>query len=356
MRIAFVSFYSGCVNRGAETFVHELASSFASDHSVVVYGNGKRPRTNYEAKAVGLRINRERKDARGTLARKLFIDYWSLLVLRFSLLVAPQVIKKRYDVVILIDGGWESVILRLTTWLYGGKVIISGQSGVGWDDRINLLSFPNTFVGLSEKAAKWAKKVNPFVNSVYIPNGVDMNKFVPKGERIYFGLPHPIFLVVGALEKGKRIDLSIKAVSKLAGASLVVVGKGELENELCELGKSLMGNRFKLMSTNYSEMPKIYRACDVFTLVSTSDYSFEMAILEAMATNLPVVVNSDPIRGSIVGGAGILVNPIDLESYSRALIKALGAKWGTRPRRQAENFSWQKISEKYEEMFANITK
>lgn len=75
-----------------------------------------------------------------------------------------------------------------------------------------------------------------------------------------------------------------------------------------------------------------------------------------MATNLPVVVNDDPIRREIVGDAGILVGPTDVEEYSLSLRKALGTDWGDKPRKQAEKFDWDKIAVKYEELFENLNR
>ncbi len=48
--------------------------------------------------------------------------------------------------VIPVNGGWMPAILRIVTWLYGGKLVISGQSGIGWDDRNNLWCFPDVLL------------------------------------------------------------------------------------------------------------------------------------------------------------------------------------------------------------------
>jgi hypothetical protein len=103
-------------------------------------------------------------------------------------------------------------------------------------------------------------------------------------------------------------------------------------------------------------MPKIYRLADVFTLVSAPYQSFEIVLLEAMATNLPVVANNDPIRQEIVGQAGILVDPNDIDSYSKLLEKALRIDWKDKPKQQAERFSWEMVAKKYEDLFKEIMK
>jgi len=307
-KLAFLNKYQNKVNRGAETFVKEVSQRLSKKYEVDVISE---------------------------------INYLELL-------------KKKYDLVIPTNGRLQVVITRLITWLTGGKMIVSGQSGMGWDDRVNLYSFPDFFIPISSEALKWAKKVNPFVKSVYIPNGVDIKKFKPDGEKINTDLKKPIILCVGALTKTKRIDLVIKAVSKIEDVSLLVVGKGEEENKLQTLGTSLLGSRFIITSFPYEKMPEVYRVADLFTLVSEPYYSFENVLVEAMATNIPIVANDDSIRKEIVGEAGILVDPTNIEKYAEAIKKALNTNWGDKPREQAKKFDWDKIVGEYKELIKKL--
>jgi len=307
---------------------------------------------------------------------RFFIDPAGLSVLWFTLKNVSKIFREKYDVVVPVDGGWQPAIVRIVTWLYGGKMVISGQSGMGWDDRNNLWCFPNCFVALSTYAKSWAKKVNPFINVEYIPNGVNTKEFNLQGEA-FRGviLKKPIVLCVGALTPAKRIDLAIKAVAELNHlrggrvkrsetsdssdgglVSLLVIGDGYLKEELQKLGEKMLGYRFQILKLPFSEMPKVYRLANAFTLPSESFQSFEIVLLEAMATNLPVVANSDPIRKEIVNDAGILVNPTNTEEYAKAIQKALAIKWGNKPRLQAKKFDWDKIAGKYEEIFDKLTK
>jgi glycosyltransferase involved in cell wall biosynthesis len=244
--------------------------------------------------------------------------------------------------------------VRIVTWIYGGKMVISGQSGIGWDDRNNLWSFPDAFVALSSKAANWAKRANPFIKIKHIPNGVDIEKFTPKGPKLKTKLKKPIILCVGALTQTKRINLAIKAASRLKDASLLVVGDGELRQEIQKLGEKLLADRFQLIHLSFKEMPKVYRAANIFTLVSEPFYSFEIVLVEAMASGLPVVVNDDPIRREIIGRAGVLVDPTNINSYAKALQTALKKEWDDKPKEQAERFNWDKIAELYERLFEGI--
>lgn len=338
MKILFLNIYQNKVARGAERFVYELAQRLKKNHQVDIISSDKIP------------------VRRWPFVWRSFLDPQGLQISLFTLKNLPRIWKGKYDIVIPLNGGWQPAWVRFVTWLYGGKVVVSGQSGMGWDDKNNLWCFPNAFVALSGKARRWAKKVNPFVGASYIPNGVDIKKFKPDGPAIGTNLKRPIVVCQGALTKGKRIDLAIKAVAKLGDTSLLVVGDGELKEEISKLGSRLLGERFQLIKVPFEEMPKVYRVGDVFTLPSESYHSFEIAIVEAMASGLPVVANSDDIRRQIVGRAGVLVNPTNIDAYAIALENALRLKWGKRPLNQAKKFDWDKITVAYEKLFESLLK
>lgn len=304
MRIAIINKYQFKVNRGAETYVAELAKRLSQKHEVDIL----------------TRIN------------------W----------------QKKYDVVIPTNGRLQVFLTRLFTWLTGAKMIVSGQSGIGWDDRLNLYAMPNTFVALSTKALDWAKNVNPLINSVYIPNGVDLDRFATKPTTKSQKLR--TILSVGAFTDQKRHELVIKAVAKLKNVKLIIAGGGgELKEQIYNLGiKNLGKDRFEMVETTNDKMPEIYKRADVFTLASNPSESFGIVLVEAMASGLPVVATDDPVRKEIVGDAGLFVDPIKTKEYSKALEKALKMDWGNKPRIQAEKFSWDIISKQYEELFTTI--
>ena len=312
MKIAILNKYQNRVARGAETFVFELSKRLSNRNKVDVVAN---------------------------------VNYLNLL-------------KGKYEIIIPTNGRLQVVITRIICWLSGAKMVVSGQSGMGWDDKVNLFTFPDAFVALSKRASDWAKSVNPHVRVLNIPNGVDLGKFKPKGKAFKTGLKTPVVLCGGAFTPQKRMDLAIKAVAKLANVSLLMVGGGgELKGELQRYGEKVLGEgRFKLLSVPFTQMPEVYRAADIFTLPSRSSESFGNVLVEAMASNLPVVATDDPVRKYIVGDAGVLVDPTDTKAYAKAIEKALDQNWEEKPRAQAEKFSWDEIARKYEELFNKLRK
>ncbi len=336
MKIAFLSIYSGQVDRGAEVFVQELAQRLKRRHDVNVYKGEKS--SSFVKYSSGWRF---------------YLDRQSRQIKSFTGRVL-QHLPKDTDIIIPVNGGWQSILCRLWTWRHGAKLIISGQSGPGWDDRINLLCRPDAFVALTNYQASWAGKNAFGVKVTRIPNGVDLEKFNPQTKSAKVDLPRPLFLCVAALEADKQVDLTIKAVAKLGKGSLLVLGTGRQQKELEKIGAALLPGRFRIISVPHAQIPTYYAAADVVTMVPPLSESFGIVFLEALATGKPVVTSNDSPRKEIVGNAGLFVNPQDVSQYGAALEQALTTNWGEKPRRQAENFSWEKIAKRYEELFKSL--
>lgn len=314
MKVAFLNRYQNSVQRGAETFVKELASRLAINHQVDVLAN---------------------KDADSL----------------------QKVLAGKYDIVIPVNGRGQSLKVSLARLIGGYKILITGHSGIGRDDIWNLVvGRPDIFVALTDRMVKWAKKWAWCTKVVKIPNGIDLKRFSPDGEKIKLNLPRPIILSVGALDWYKFHDRVINAVAKLDKASLLIVGKGSLKQQLEKKGKDLLGNRFMIADFAFNEMPKVYRSVDLFSLPSWDREAFGIVYLEALASGLGVVAPDDASRREIVGNAGLFVDVKDSNAYSQSLSKALADDWSQKARSQAERFSWEDVAKKYEEVMLNMIK
>ena len=352
MKIAFLSFYSGVSYRGVETFVHELANRLHNfGHEITVYQFGKElPGANY--KTVSVEVPMNWKQDKPFLLETL---YFGLKVKKFTKIVLSK-IDKDTDVIFPTNGQWQGILCSVWAKIHKKRIVVSGQSGPGIDDRVNLWTFPNIFVAMTDFQRRWARNANPFVKIEKIPNGVDLSKFKDSVTPININLTEPIVLCVGAFDFWKRQNLLIEAMSKLNKGSLLLVGRGKREAELSSLGQKLLGNRFRMMSFPHKEMPRIYASVDIFSYPTFAAESFGIVMVEAMASGLPVVANDDPIRREIVGDAGLFVDPTDTDAYAKALSEGLVKNWGDKPRKQAEKFNWDKIALEYEKLFKEIVK
>lgn len=315
MKIAFLSRYQGRTNRGVETYVAELSKRLSKNHEVVVF-QGK------DADNLG------------------------------------KILSSKFDIVIPTNGRWQSLKVSLGKLIGHYKTIISGQAGIGRDDIWNILiTRPNVYVGLTNYESSWAKKWAWGTKIVTIPNGVDLEKFSPNGKKVNLGLKRPIVLSVGALYWYKRHVSTITAVYKVSAGSLLIIGDGPEKEKLQNYGNELLGkDKFQILQVPYKDMPKYYRSADVFALPSWNREAFGIVYVEAMASGLPVVAPDDTPRREIMGDASIFASDVtDRQKYGNAILEALSKDWGNKPRKQAEKFSWDKIAEKYEKLFEEIT-
>lgn len=312
MKLAFLSRFQNRFERGAENFVSELSKKLSKNHEVDVFSG---------------------RDADDML----------------------QVIKGDYDIVVPINGRLQSLKASLSRIFGRYKLLISGHSGIGRDDIWNItVAKPDVFVALTDYSHKWAKKWAWGSKVVKIPNGVDVSRFSPNGEKIKLDLPRPIILSVGALVWYKYHDRVIRAVGKIGEGSVLIVGQGPDKEKLEKLGSELLGNRFKIMNFKYEDMPKVYRSCDLFTLPSWSREAFGIVYLEALSCGLGVVAPDDQSRHEIIGDAGLFTcidSPID---YAKAIKEALSIEWSKKATVQAKKFSWEKVAAAYEKVMLEM--
>ncbi len=333
IKVAILSFYSGLVSRGVETFVTELSKHVKDKVDLKVYHGDKLP-------------------SPGNKLSYLFLDPPSLVIKYFTQETLAKLAADQPDIIMAFNNGWMSLLAKQFCRRHQAKLVLAGFSGIGWDDKINLWLKPDCFVTCTSWQGDWAKTINPRARIETINIGVDTNRFRPKGSKFIHGLKPPIVLVVAGPQKFKRVDLAIEAVKRLPEVSLLVVG--EQKPEIKRLGERLLGKRFKNIQVDYDHLDSVYRSVNVYTLPSVSNEAYGISILEAMASGLPVVVNDDPIRRELVGDAGIVVDPTDMTVYVAALKQALTSADANRYRQQAKKFSWEKISRQYLDLWSSL--
>ena len=312
MKVAFLSRYQDSIQRGAETFVRELSKELSVRHEVDILSDDK--------------------------ADSL-----------------DEILKGDYDIVVAINGGLQALRASLGRVRGNYKLVISGQAGVGRGEIFNIaIAKPDLYVALTETMLRWAKIWAWGSQVIKIHNGVDLNKFKPKGERLDFMLKKPVILSVGALVWYKYHEKTIKALSLLKQGSLVIVGEGPQKTKLQDLGSKLLGNRFKIMQAEYQDLPAIYRGADLFVLPSWEREAFGIVYLEALASGLGVVAPNDLARNEIIGQAGILTDVSDPKIYAQAISEALDMEWSEKALNQAKKFAWEKIGREYEEAFEKL--
>lgn len=182
--------------------------------------------------------------------------------------------------------------------------------------RIELLKEFEYVHELSSYYVKEAKKKSVNTDKWFvIPNFVDTEEFKHRKNieiRRKLGISPDAFLIlsVGVIDyTGKRMNWIINEVKKLNKINnkieLLVVGEKELDAErLVNYGKETLGKNFHFMfNLPYNRMPDIYNIGDVFVLGSLKE-RFPMAVIEAMACELPVITHPIPVLAEILGEGG----------------------------------------------------
>lgn len=163
-------------------------------------------------------------------------------------------------------------------------------------------------------------------------------------------------LSVGTLEPRKNIPALIDAYSMLPVAlqnrfPLVLVGmRGWLTSGLEARMKPLVerGVVKPLGYVHDAAMPLVYSGAAAFVFPSLYE-GFGLPVLEAMACGVPVISSRTSSLPEVVGNAGVLVDPHDVDALAESLRRVLEDRTfreqlGPRGLQQAAGFSWKQTA------------
>jgi phosphatidylinositol alpha-mannosyltransferase len=183
---------------------------------------------------------------------------------------------------------------------------------------------------------------------VLTPNGVQVERFA-RAEPFDLG-PGLKALFVGRLEPRKGLDVLIHAMRRLRDldARLVVAGEGPEAIAAKALALSLRVQVHWLGRLGEEELPRVYRAADVYCAPGLGGESFGIVLLEAMAAGTPVVCSDLPAFRSVAGDAASFSTPGSARSLAGALRavltdSALRREMGEASRRTAQRFDWARL-------------
>lgn len=142
------------------------------------------------------------------------------------------------------------------------------------------------------------------------------------------------------------------------GFSMICVGSKFLESEEKMIEK--LGLKKKVVyfdNVNQENLGYVYK--HAFALVYPSLYEgFGLPPLEAMSCGCPVIASNTSSIPEVVGDAGILINPHDVNAIASALEKLLCDEtrnyYIAKGLNRAELFSWEKTAQKYTEIYKSL--
>lgn len=178
-----------------------------------------------------------------------------------------------------------------------------------------------------------------------------------------FGLPSGIPLVgtVGKMAAGRGHAEALEALAGIPGAASVVhVGHGEQMPALKDRAERL-GIAGRNFWPGYQEdaLPELYRAWSVFLLPASGSEQGQRAILEAMASGVPVVAMDVPgVRDLVTDGReGFVVSGVgEMRTALARLLESaeLRLQMGENGRRRALEFTGQKFAAKAREFYQDV--
>lgn len=191
---------------------------------------------------------------------------------------------------------------------------------------------------------------------VVIPNGVDINRFHPaeEDEKASNNKDKSVCIgYLGRLSYEKNITNMIKAVRALDldNISLKIAGVGPLYAKV----KKMEDERIKVLGY-VEDAPSFYRSLDVFLLPSKLEAQ-PIALLEAMASGLPIIATDVGDNKYFVHGNGIICGASvkEIGAAIKEMLREDRDKMGIESRRIVERENtWDKIAARTLEVYKDI--
>ncbi|MFN3706047.1 MAG: glycosyltransferase family 4 protein [Thermoflexales bacterium] len=176
----------------------------------------------------------------------------------------------------------------------------------------------------------------------------------------------PFVLTVGTMQRRKNHLRLVQAFAELVrqwrtDAALVIAGgKGWLYEEVFDAVQQLrLRDRVHFIGfVEEADLPHLYRAAAVFAFPSLYE-GFGLPVLEAMACGVPVVTSNTSSLPEVVGDAGLMVDPLDVDAMAEALARAWhDAEWRSQAIRKgiarAQMFTWQRAAEQLLDVYHRV--
>lgn len=206
---------------------------------------------------------------------------------------------------------------------------------------------------------------------IVIPSGVDLDKFKPMDKcklRKKYGLDHysNVILFLGRLSEQKNLNLLFRSFSlvqnTLENSVLVIVGRGELEEDLKQLVKKMaLKNVVFTGEVKPEEVPELLNCADVFALTSWYEAS-PTVVKESLACGIPVIstnvgdvkdIIAEPLLGTVIDSydehkyVEELIKTIKVVKQNKHKVEDLCRKFST------ENFSFEQIGARFVNIYEN---
>ncbi len=294
----------------------------------------------------------------------------------FSTIQYCMILRKMKPDIAIVNFTWhgEETAYRLGAFRNAGVYLVLHYPASQVPHRYDMLIKSRlrksaTLIGVSNLVLEDAQQY--FQQSVVvIANGTDIHRFRPAVNmeerdklRDEYGIPRDclVFLTVAAFEERKNIHLALNSmpavIKKWPKAIYLIAGDGPKRESLIEQVDKLGLTKNVRFLGAVKAIEQVYRLSDLFLFLSTGEAS-PLALLEAMASGLPVVAARKPPLTEFSAAGGIqYVNERNNKEIENAIIASCEngyrQKAGADNRRYAETFhGWKQTAQKYASIFS----
>ena len=203
--------------------------------------------------------------------------------------------------------------------------------------------------------------------------GVDHSTFNPNAPRSAiekvkkkFSITKNYIFYLGTIEPRKNVDILLRAfqeVRRRTNREFQLVLSGKIGWKVENLMKAIraLAESGDLVYTGYiseDEAAYLYNGAEVFVYPSQYE-GFGIPVLEAMACGCPVIASNSSSLPEVVGDAGVLVEPNNMEELSEAIVKVLhdgGLRRALKEKgiQRAAQFDWAKMAMATRDLYVSL--
>ncbi|AEK19266.1 glycosyl transferase group 1 [Methanococcus maripaludis X1] len=180
-----------------------------------------------------------------------------------------------------------------------------------------------------------------------------------------YDLNNPFILYVGGLAPNKNIERLLESYNiiknKEISQKLILTGvkRHNSTSALKTIKKLNLQN--DVIFTGYvpdEDLPGLYNAADLFVYPSLYE-GFGLPPLEAMQCGTPVITSNTSSLPEVVGDAGIMINPYDVDELANKMYEVLTneklrKEMSKKGLERAKLFSWKKCAEEHLKVYEEV--
>ncbi|MEK6952377.1 MAG: glycosyltransferase [Nanoarchaeota archaeon] len=365
-------------------FVYELSKRLTKDFDISVLAPSYPNSKDYEIMDK-MKVHRfhyffhkyEKLAGSGGILPTLKKNKWFYFQIPFFLLGEFFALRKRIkeDNPDIIHAHWiipQGLVAYLNYKISGTPYVVTshGADIFGLQGKISLylkrkvLQNARNITVVSTAIKNEALKLDSLLNIGVIPMGVDSKLFNPNKKdpnlKKKYKINGPFLLFVGRLTEKKGVKYLIEAMPEVIKhnpkTKLIIIGSGELEQELKDLTKSLNleNNIIFTGAIQNSELPKYYATADIFIgpSITTEEGDREglpVTLMEAMSSGCVVIASDlEGNRDLINDQTGLLVKQNNSQELTQSILNIINNKKKMNATNYVvNNFDWKVISKNY---------